>query len=109
MGRLDLKNSTGIDRPQAGGYNDCESLIHHFYRITFVHHAFHQDCTIDAGHTIVSLRYFLQYRRCLFSGVRIERDYHTARIPFQNRDDHLRPDLYGSTDKVVFGEAVGGR
>ena len=58
---------------------------------------------------VVSLRYFLQNRRRLFSGIRIERDHHAARVALQNRDDYLRSDLYRSADKFVFSEAVGGR
>ena len=34
-------------------------LVQYFYRIAFVQHAFYNDRTINAGHPVVSLRYFL--------------------------------------------------
>ena len=50
-----MPRSTG-HRPVATTF--VKSLVYQFYRIAFVHHAFDQDCTINARHTIVSLRYF---------------------------------------------------
>ena len=83
-------------------------MFEQFDWIAFVHHAFDEDCTINACHPVVSLRDFLQNRWRLFSGIRIERDNHAACVALQNRNDYLRADLYRSTNKVVFSEAVGG-
>jgi hypothetical protein len=38
---------------------DYRALVQQFYWIAFVKHPFDHDRTVNAGHTIVSLRYFL--------------------------------------------------
>src|SRR5437762_13858098 len=80
-------------------------LGHYFYWIAFVQHAFDQNRAVNARHALVSLRYFLQYRRHFFSGIGVERDHHAAWIALENRDDHLRPDPQRLTHERILAEA----
>ena len=84
-----IEPSVGDGLP-SGRSKFVKSLIQQFDRIAFVQHAFHEDCTVNTRHAVVSLRYFLQYCRCFFAGIGIERDHHAARIALQNRDDYFR-------------------
>src|SRR5207237_5984886 len=81
--------------------DDRYALLEHFYRIAFVQQAFDQNRAVNAGHALVSLRYFLQYRRRFFSRFGIECDHHAARIALQNCDNYIRSDPYRSSYKVV--------
>ncbi len=65
------------------------TLVQHFDRIAFVQDAFYHDRTVNAGHALVSLRYFLQYLWRFLSSVGIECDYHAACIAFQDPDDDI--------------------
>src|SRR5439155_23825976 len=87
---------------------DYRLLIQQFYRIAFVHHAFHHDRTVNARHTFVSLRYFLEYLWRFLGSIWIECDHHAACVAFQDPDDDFRPDPQRSTDKIIFGESATG-
>src|SRR5205823_157707 len=102
-------NNRLLRRMRATARSDEDALLQHFHRIPVVQHALHHYRTINTGHAIVRLSYFLQYRRRFFSGIGIERDHHAAGIALQNRDDHLRADPQGSADEFILGEASGGR
>jgi len=72
---------------QRNRFQHDTALIQQFDRIALVQHAFYHHGTVNTRHTIVSLRYLLQYRRGFFSGVGIERDHHATSIALQNPDD----------------------
>ncbi len=52
-------NKRLLRKMRATARRDEDALFQHFYRIAFVQHAFHQHGTVNTGHAIVSLRYFL--------------------------------------------------
>ena len=109
VGRPDVQTalrSTG-HRPVATT-TFVKSLIDHFDRIAFVQHAFYHDRTLNTGHALVSLRYFLQYFWRFLASIGIKCDHHAACIAFQDPDDDFRPDLQRSTDKFIFGESATG-
>src|SRR5207302_6075941 len=84
--------SSKLRRPTGAWLQDLSDGFQQFYRIAFVQHAFYHDRTVNTGHALVSLRHFLQYRRRFLSSIGIESDHDAARIAFQYRHHHLRPD-----------------
>src|SRR2546430_8962676 len=79
-------NNRLLRRMRATARSDEDALLQHFHRIPVVQHALHHYRTINTGHAIVRLSYFLQYRRRFFSGIGIERrsEEHTSELQSQS-------------------------